>query len=109
VLVALASLVYAVDPGYSLAEIKNEIGYTMMAFLAFFAWTRSAAVLRAELLALAAGATVLCAWAIAGTLAANGWKEAAGYGGTGNFAMRRAAQRDQIYPVFRELFRKEAQ
>ena len=27
----------------------------------------------------------------------------------GTFAMRRAASRDQIYPVFRELFRKEAQ
>jgi uncharacterized protein len=28
---------------------------------------------------------------------------------TGNFAMRRATQREQIYPVFRELFRKESQ
>jgi uncharacterized sporulation protein YeaH/YhbH (DUF444 family) len=28
---------------------------------------------------------------------------------TTNFAMRRASQRDQIYPVFRELFRKESQ
>ena len=28
---------------------------------------------------------------------------------TGNLAMRRASQRDQIYPVFRELFRKESQ
>ncbi len=28
---------------------------------------------------------------------------------TGNFAMRRAARREQIYPVFRELFRKESQ
>jgi uncharacterized sporulation protein YeaH/YhbH (DUF444 family) len=28
---------------------------------------------------------------------------------TGNFAMRRASQRDQIYPVFRDLFRKESQ
>jgi uncharacterized sporulation protein YeaH/YhbH (DUF444 family) len=27
----------------------------------------------------------------------------------GTFAMRRASSRDQIYPVFRELFRKEAQ
>jgi uncharacterized protein len=30
-------------------------------------------------------------------------------GATGNFAMRRATQRDQIYPVFRDLFRKESQ
>jgi uncharacterized sporulation protein YeaH/YhbH (DUF444 family) len=28
---------------------------------------------------------------------------------TGNFAMRRAAERSEIYPVFRELFRKEGQ
>ena len=28
---------------------------------------------------------------------------------TTNFAMRRASERDQIYPVFRELFRKETQ
>lgn len=28
---------------------------------------------------------------------------------TRNFAMRRAAQREQIYPVFRDLFRKESQ
>lgn len=28
---------------------------------------------------------------------------------TGNFAMRRAARREQIYPVFRDLFRKESQ
>ena len=28
---------------------------------------------------------------------------------TGNFAMRRAAEREQIYPVFRDLFRKESQ
>jgi uncharacterized protein len=28
---------------------------------------------------------------------------------TDNFAMRRAAQRDQIYPVFHDLFRKDAQ
>ena len=28
---------------------------------------------------------------------------------TGNFAMRRATQREEIYPVFRDLFRKESQ
>jgi uncharacterized sporulation protein YeaH/YhbH (DUF444 family) len=28
---------------------------------------------------------------------------------TDNLAMRRAAQREQIYPVFRDLFRKEVQ
>ena len=28
---------------------------------------------------------------------------------TDNFAMRKASQRDQIYPVFHDLFRKDAQ
>ena len=28
---------------------------------------------------------------------------------TGNFAMRRASEREQIYPVFRDLFRKGVQ
>ena len=27
---------------------------------------------------------------------------------TRNFAMRRASEREQVYPVFRDLFRKEA-
>jgi uncharacterized protein len=27
---------------------------------------------------------------------------------SGNFAMRHATRRDEIYPVFRELFRKES-
>ena len=27
---------------------------------------------------------------------------------TGSFAMRRVTRREEIYPVFRELFRKEA-
>ena len=28
---------------------------------------------------------------------------------TRNFAMRRASEREQIYPVFRDLFKKESQ
>jgi O-antigen ligase len=85
-LVSLLSLAWAVDPAYSLSEIKNEIGYTMMAFLAFFVFTRSVSALRAELAALAAGAAVLCAWAIAAYLLTGGWDDAAGHGGVGNFA-----------------------
>ena len=33
--VCTASLLYAFDPGYSQGELKNELGYTMMAFFAF--------------------------------------------------------------------------
>ena len=38
---ALLSLVTAVDPVYSLGEIKNEIGYSMAAFLCFVTLTRT--------------------------------------------------------------------
>lgn len=37
---ALLSLTWAIDPGYSLGEIKNEIGYTMLAFLTFYSLTQ---------------------------------------------------------------------
>src|SRR5258705_2159109 len=62
--VAFLSLAWAVDPAYSLGEIKNEILYTMMAFVAFFAVTRDEADLRRLLLALAAGALLLCSLAL---------------------------------------------
>jgi O-antigen ligase len=38
--VSVLSLVWALDPQYSLGEIKNEIGYTMVAFLTFYALTQ---------------------------------------------------------------------
>jgi O-antigen ligase len=38
---ALLSLATAIDPAYSLGEIKNEIGYAMAAYLGFIALTRT--------------------------------------------------------------------
>jgi O-antigen ligase len=38
---ALLSLATAFDPAYSLGEIKNEVGYSMAAYLGFFTLTRS--------------------------------------------------------------------
>ena len=38
---ALLSLAGAIDPGYSQSEIKNEIGYTMAAYLGFITLTRT--------------------------------------------------------------------
>ena len=40
---ALLSLITAVDPAYSLGEIKNEIGYAMVAYLGFLTLTRTRA------------------------------------------------------------------
>jgi O-antigen ligase len=39
--ISVLSLVWALDPQYSLGEIKNEIGYTLVAFLTFYALTHS--------------------------------------------------------------------
>ncbi len=87
VMVALVSLAGSVDPSYSLAEIKNEIAYTMMAFVAFFAVTRQERDLERLLVALFAGASVLCVGAIESRFQLGAWQERATfYGGTGAFA-----------------------
>lgn len=86
VAVAAMSLVYAVDPAYSAGEIKNEIGYTMMAFISFFALTRNDTDLRGQLLALSAGALLLCVWILAMRIGSGVWNEGAGHGGRGTYA-----------------------
>ena len=84
---ALASLAYAVDPAYSLGEVKNEVGYTMMAFVAFFAITENYSKLRVWLVTALAAATLVAAWAL---LVAQGngglWDDSAAHGGRGSFA-----------------------
>ena len=85
-LVALASLAYAVDPAYSLSEIKNELLYTMMIFTAFFVLASDERRMKAMLLALAAGVLVLCVWALAARFTQGGWNVSGGHGGVGSFA-----------------------
>lgn len=84
--VALTSLFYAVDPGYSLSEIKNELGYTMMSFVAFFVVTSDEKRLKWMLFALSAGAFALCLGALVERFSQSHWYEWGGYGGTGSFA-----------------------
>jgi putative inorganic carbon (HCO3(-)) transporter len=84
--VAFLSLAWAVDPAYSLGEIKNEILYTMMVFVAFFAVTRDEADLRWLLLALAAGALLLCALALESRLRVGVWDSKGIHGGAIAFA-----------------------
>jgi len=62
--VALLSLASAVDPGYSLGEIKNEIGYAMAAYLAFITLTRTRADANFFLKALILGSLVLATVAL---------------------------------------------
>src|SRR5712691_11157614 len=53
--VAIASLHFAVDPSYSLGEIRSVVGYALMVFVAFFAWTRDEKRLRLSCVAVLAG------------------------------------------------------
>jgi len=85
-LVALASLVGAVDPSYSLGEIKNEILYTVIAFLAFFTVTRQEGDLERLLLVLFGGALVLCALALDAHLRLGMWNDESLHGGIAAFA-----------------------
>lgn len=97
-LIALLSLAGAVDPAYSLGEIKNEIVYTMMAFVAFFAVTRKESDLKWLLLSLAAGASVLCVGAVQSIWQLGAWQERGTfYGGSGAFAGYAAAVAPMLF------------
>lgn len=84
--IALLSLLGAVDPEYSLGEIKNEIVYALMAFVAFFAVTREEGDLKRLLGSLFVGALVICVWALETRLRLGMWPEReGGFGGTAAF------------------------
>jgi len=83
---ALASLVYAVDPAYSLREIKNEVGYSLMAGIAFFAWTRDEGRLRLAGLALLGGFAVISVSVVAGYAWTGQWRPGVFYGGAGTIS-----------------------
>ena len=85
-IIAAASILYAVDPAYSLGEVKNELGYSIMAYVAFFAACRDEHRMKWMLLSLASGALVLCAWALAFVFINGYWNQGGGYGGTAAFA-----------------------
>lgn len=82
--VALGSLLGAVDPAYSVREVKSEVGYAMIAFVAFLAWTRSEARLRLACLAVLAGFVALSGSALLGACLRNGeWPVDVYYGDVG--------------------------
>ena len=82
--VVIASLLVAVDPAYSLGEVKNEVGYALIAFVAFFAWTRDERHLRLSCLAVLAGFAVISGSALLGADLRKGeWPADAYYGGVG--------------------------
>lgn len=63
--IALLSLPHAIDPAYSLGEIRSEIGYGMLALLLGASWVRDSAALAKLLAALFAGAAVMILAALA--------------------------------------------
>jgi O-antigen ligase len=82
--VVIASLLVAVDPAYSLGEIRNEVGYALIAFAAFFAWTRDEKQLRLSCLAVLAGFAVISGSALLGADLRKGeWPSDVYYGGVG--------------------------
>ncbi len=85
---ALFSLLAAVDPAYSLGEIKNEIGYAMAAYLGFLTLTRTRADAGFFLAALILGSVTLAAlasWEYAYSDAAY-WNERGLAGGSGSYS-----------------------
>ncbi|MBK5103893.1 MAG: O-antigen ligase family protein [Burkholderiales bacterium] len=85
---ALVSLATAVDPAYSLGEIKNEIGYTMAAYLAFVTLTRTRADAVFLLGALILGSLALAGIALWDNLSSDlpRWNEDGLAGGSGSYS-----------------------
>lgn len=82
--VCIVSLTYAVDPDYSQGELKNELGYTMMALFSFFYLgqdlKRACFVLRG----LVIGTTVLSGWGFVVWASHDFvWQEGARHAGSG--------------------------
>ncbi len=84
---ALLSLITAVDPAYSLGEIKNEIGYAMVAYLGFLTLTRTRADAGLLVTALILGNLALAALALWGYAFSDSayWNERGLAGGSGSY------------------------
>jgi len=94
--VALAAVPWSFDPAYSLGEFKNEVGYAMMAFVAFFAVSRGARELRWFIAALALAALVIAVWGGYAALRAGDWQDGGGHGGRGALGAFVVA----VFPLF---------
>ncbi len=85
---ALLSLVGAVDPAYSLSEIKNEVGYSMAAYLGFITLTRTREDAKFFVGALILGNLALSAFALRDNLGSNlvSWNQDSRAGGSGSYS-----------------------
>lgn len=62
--IALISVGYALDPHYSLSEVKKEVGYGAIALLLAASWIRSGAAISRLLMPMIAGNVMLVGYAI---------------------------------------------
>ncbi len=87
VAVCLLSLTYAIDPVYSLKEMKGELLNTLGAFFAFFVIAGNMERAKYLLRAIATGLIIIGGWAaIAWIFNDFSWDETGGYGGIGIFS-----------------------
>lgn len=85
ILLALISLAFASDPAYSLGEIKNEVGYTMMAMLAFYVYIDDRRKATQGAWAVVAVVAVISSWSLWFWMRHGEWQDDAGFGGVGTF------------------------
>lgn len=84
---AFLSLSWAFDPAYTLGEIKNEIGYTMLAFFTFYSMTQGEHEWKLWNKMLVLGFLVISASGIsAHWLAYGNWNENGPHGGVGDYS-----------------------
>jgi len=85
--ISIASLFWAVDPQYSFGEVKNEIGYTFLAFFTFFILTKSDKELRVFGGALFIGAVIMVSLGLGAYLMDGRWDTDGRQGGTHDFSI----------------------
>lgn len=84
---AVLSVLWSLAPAYSLAEVKDEIGYTLIAFLAFWTLVRSrrdGVILHAAILSAFAVCTAMGLYKVA---MGDGWDGAGVHGGSNNYSV----------------------
>ncbi len=86
VLICIASLFWAVDLRYSFGEVKNEMGYTFLAFFTFFILTKSDKELRVFGGALFIGTVAMISLGLGAYLMDGRWNEAGRQGGVHDFS-----------------------
>lgn len=83
---ALLSLIWAIDPVYTLGEIKNEIGYAMLCFFTFYGMTRGEREWKLWNRILMAGFLAISASALSARWMAGEWVTEGPHGGVGDYS-----------------------